>query len=163
MPALVMDTSVVVDLERGGLLDSAFACGWAVVVPDLLYERELLDYSGPYLKTLGLGVLELSSTELNLAQSVKNARGQLSLPDCFALALSMRDGNVLLSGDGNLRAEAGLRGVSVHGVLWLLDRMKEQGVSVALLHQGLTSMSLHRNCRLPGGEVRVRLERWLGE
>ena len=41
MIILVSDTSILIDLERGGLLEAAFSCGLTMVVPDLLYEREL--------------------------------------------------------------------------------------------------------------------------
>ena len=45
MIVLVSDTSVLVDLERGGLLPLAFGCGLTMVVPDLLYDRELADFT----------------------------------------------------------------------------------------------------------------------
>ena len=41
MIVLVSDTSVLIDLERGGLLEVAFSCGHQLVVPDLLYVLEL--------------------------------------------------------------------------------------------------------------------------
>ncbi len=41
MKVLVSDTSALVDLERGSLLDAAFRLPFEFVVPDLLYEREL--------------------------------------------------------------------------------------------------------------------------
>lgn len=34
MIVLVSDTSVLIDLERGGLLEAAFSCGLTMVVPD---------------------------------------------------------------------------------------------------------------------------------
>jgi hypothetical protein len=40
MLILVSDTSVLIDLERGGLLAPAFTCGLTMVVPDFLYECE---------------------------------------------------------------------------------------------------------------------------
>ncbi|MDG0857490.1 hypothetical protein [Roseateles puraquae] len=55
MIILVSDTSVLIDLERGGLLEPAFSCGLTMVVPDLLYDRELVAENGPFLKQLGLG------------------------------------------------------------------------------------------------------------
>ena len=56
MIVLVSDTSILIDLERGGLLEAAFSCGLTMVVPDLLYERELESENGPFLRKLGLGV-----------------------------------------------------------------------------------------------------------
>ena len=78
MIILVSDTSVLVDLERGGLLEAAFSCGLAMVVPDILYERELENQTGPYLRTLGLGVLSLTPDEVALAQQIRSERRALS-------------------------------------------------------------------------------------
>jgi hypothetical protein len=38
---LVSDTSVLIDLERGSLLQAIFALPHAIAVPDVLYHREL--------------------------------------------------------------------------------------------------------------------------
>jgi len=64
MIILVSDTSVLIDLERGGLLEQAFSCGLTMVVPDLLYARELEPDNGPLLRKLGLGVVALNPDEV---------------------------------------------------------------------------------------------------
>ena len=160
MPALVMDTSIVIDLERAGLLDAAFSYGWVVLVPDLLYEKELAENGGPYLRSLGLGVVELAPEEVEVAQQMKAARRTLSLADCFAAACAMREESILLCGDANLRAESEARGVEVHGLLWLLDQMEAHGAAVSQLFEGLQRVANHRNCRLPKNEVADRMKRW---
>lgn len=160
MILLVSDTSVLIDLERGSLLEAAFACDWTMVVPDLLYERELLAENGPYLRSLGLGVVELSPDEVVLAQQVKNIRPALSLADCFALSCGQRANHILLSGDRVLRDEARARKGEVYGVLWLLDQMYAAKVSSRLLFEGLTKIYAHPRCRLPKDEVQARLNAW---
>ena len=74
MIVLVSDTSILIDLERGGLLEAAFSCGLTMVVPDLLYERELESENGPFLRKLGLGVAALTPDEVAIAQRVKAER-----------------------------------------------------------------------------------------
>jgi hypothetical protein len=160
MILLVADTSILVDLERGGLLESAFGYGWTFVVPDLLYERELADQNGAYLKSLGLGVIELTPDEVALAQQVQAERRALSLPDCFALSCALRPSHTLLSGDKALRAEALARNGTVYGLLWLLDQLEQAGLSKALLYEALQKISAHPRARLPAAEVRPRLQRW---
>lgn len=160
MVALVMDTSIVIDLERAGLLDAAFSYGWTVLVPDLLYDRELAENGGQYLKNLGLGVVELAPEEVVVAQNMKAARNALSLPDCFAAACAMREDSILLCGDANLRAESEERGVEVHGLLWMLDQMEAHGAPTTQLLDGLQRVTNHRNCRLPRIEVAARMKRW---
>jgi hypothetical protein len=46
---LVADTSVLIDLERGNLLQCALAGPDTIATPDLLYEKELADCNGPEL------------------------------------------------------------------------------------------------------------------
>ena len=160
MILLVSDTSILIDLERGGLLEAAFACGWTLVVPDLLYERELLPENGPYLRSIGLGVIESTPDELQVAQQIKRDRAGLSLPDCFALTCALRVNHQLLSGDKILRQEAKKRNCTVYGVLWLLDQMHDAQVPPTLLFDGLTKIQAHQRCRLPKDEIALRLKRW---
>lgn len=161
MVILVSDTSVLIDLERGGLLEPAFSCGFTMVVPDLLYERELEADNGPLLRHLGLGVVALAPDEVAFAQRLRKQRPGLSLPDCFALSCARRPGHALVTGDKLLRTEAQSLQCAVYGLLWILDQMENSGkVGTNLLHEGLTQISNHPRSRLPHGEVRARLQRW---
>lgn len=161
MILLVSDTSILIDLERGGLLEGAFSIGLTLIVPDLLYERELKNENGPYLQSLGLGVVTLTPQEMSFAQDVMSERPGLSLPDCFALSCAARPDHVLVTGDGLLRKEAENRLGAVCGLLWLLDRMHESGnFDPQMLADGLTRIATHRRARLPTGEIQKRLKAW---
>lgn len=160
MIVLVSDTCILIDLERGGLLEAAFSCGFTMVVPDLIYDIELSDYNGPYLKSLGLGVVALTPQEVEAAQQARTQRPTLSLPDCFALSCAHRVDHALVSGDKNLRSEAKNRKLIVYGLLWLLDQMETFGISTSQLYEGLTLIENHRTCRLPKEEVKARLLKW---
>lgn len=159
---LVADTSVLVDLERGALLDATFASGLVFAVPDALYQKELAADIGPGLLRLGLRVVTLGPDEVSLAQQVFNQRrASLSLEDCFALACAARESHQLLTGDKALTAAARDRGIPVHGLLWLLDELANQGAAPpSLLHAGLEKIAAHRRARLPSAEVQARLRRW---
>lgn len=161
MRVLVSDTSVLIDLERCDLLRSAFALGAELVVPDLLYERELRDHGGAELLSLGLRVESLSSEGVEQAQTYIRRDNRLSVPDCFALSLAQRNSWVLLSGDGPLRELSKSEGVTCHGVLWLLDQMEQESAATpAQLCDGLQRLVAHPRCRLPKTEVTLRLERY---
>jgi hypothetical protein len=160
MRVLVSDTSILIDLERGALLRVAFALDVELVVPDLLYERELRDHGGSDLIALGLRVESLEENEVQHAQEYRRANPRLALPDTFALALA-RDRNwILLTGDGPLRALANTEHVECHGVLWLIDRMhSESAADAGTLHAGLERIACHPRCRLPRAEIAARLNR----
>lgn len=151
----------MIDLDRGNLLQAAFKLPTALAVPDVLYERELKDSSGPVLLTLGLKVLSLDGTGVALAQSYTRKSRSLSVPDAFALALAKTGSHVLLSGDKALTMLAHDEGVNCHGVLWLLDRLEEAAlVSLDQLRHGLETLAGHPRCRLPRELVEERLARY---
>lgn len=161
MQILVSDTSVLVDLERGGLIEATCRLPHQFVVPDLLYRRELQAYEGPRWMASGLQIAELSEAEVQLAQAVRLEISQLSLPDSFAFALASQRRWTLLAGDGALRSYASARQVRVHGVLWVLDELNaSQTLSNSDLFAALQAISLHPRCRLPRAEVEKRLELW---
>ncbi len=60
---LVSDTSVLIDLKRGSLLEASFRLPYRFIVPDLLYERELKNFEGDELLQLGLTVEELNGED----------------------------------------------------------------------------------------------------
>ena len=67
MRVLVSDTSVLIDLKRGSLLEASFRLPFRFSVPDLLYERELKNWGGEELIRLGLSVEELDGDGVQLA------------------------------------------------------------------------------------------------
>jgi hypothetical protein len=163
MRVLVSDTSVLVDLERGGLLERVFDLPCEFVVPDVLYHRELEPYNGAELVRLGLRVHELDGEGVRLALGYREVESTLSLPDALALALAKTGGFTLLTGDGALRALAGKEDVECHGVLWLLDELWTRGVAPgAELAVGLKTIASHPRCRLPKAEVSLRLRKYAG-
>lgn len=161
MAILVLDSSVLIDLERGGLLEATFLCGLVIVVPDFLFENELRSSNGTYLVELGLAITELSPDEMQFAQDIEGLRPALSLEDCAALVCATRADHTLLAGDGPLRNEAGARKIECRGLLWLLDQMLESGkVSKTLLCESILKISQHSRCRLPKPEVEKRRRLW---
>jgi predicted nucleic acid-binding protein len=157
---LVSDTSVLVDLQRGGVLETALRLPYEFAVPDLLFERELRAWDGLALEQQ-IAVLTLDADGVELAVGYRRTDTRLSLPDAFALALAKTGGHTLLAGDASLRAMADAEGVKCHGVLWVLDEIARCDLAPPnVLHRALTAMSEHPRCRLPRAEVRKRLEEW---
>jgi hypothetical protein len=158
MRVLVSDTSVLVDLERGSLLEASFRLPFQFAVPDLLYERELKGYGGDELIRFGLAVEELDGDGLARALAYRQQVPALSVLDSFALALAQTREWILLTGDGALRQLAADEAIECHGVLWLLDEIHGAAVAtVRELHDGLSAISGHPRCRLPRPEIRRRL------
>ena len=158
MKVLVSDTSVLIDLDRGSLVEPAFRLPFEFTVPDLLYERELKDHDGPEFVSLGLRVEELDGDGVALALGYLRKRRSLSLSDSFAFALAKTNSWTLLSGDRGLRGLAQKEQVDCHGVLWLLDQIFDHRIIDRNdLCAGLGKIAAHPRCRLPKFEIRKRL------
>lgn len=161
MTVLVSDSSVIIDLERGELLETVFRLDVDFAVPDLLFHRELAGPLGDQLLALGLRVEELLPGEVQGATALRRADATLSLPDTFAFALAQGRQWTLLTGDAGLRRTAEAHAVKVHGTLWVLDQLEVQkACSLEVLAEGLAKTSAHPRCRLPRGEVVTRLNRY---
>lgn len=161
MKNIVFDTSVLIDLQRGELIKDVLLLLFNFSVPDLLYEREIVETDEPYLSDLGLFDEELDDNMVSLAISYRKKSGLLTLPDCFALALAKTNQWILLTGDMELRKLAREEKVQFHGVLWLLDQLLEENiVHQYVLHNGLYLISAHPRCRIPKSEINNRLYFW---
>src|SRR5258708_5830612 len=99
MDVLVSDTSVIVDLGRGLLLEHSFRLPVRFAVPDLLYKTELHEHEGPGLVELGLRIEELDGAGAAMAYQHRGADPTLSLSDTFAFVLAKTKGYLLLTGD----------------------------------------------------------------
>lgn len=160
---LVSDTSVLIDLDRGGILAALFQLPFEVGVPDLLFQRELSTWANTDWPQLGLKVLTLDHGGVTLAQTYRSRDRRLSAADAFALALARTGPHMLLAADGAVREMAAAEGVECHGVLWVLDELEHAGLlTPQQLLDALTSICQHPRCRLPAGEVRRRQERYRG-
>ena len=157
----VSDTSVLIDLDRGSLMEAVFGLPLELVVPDLLFERELRGHGGDDLVRRGLRVAELDGKGVARALGYRDREPSLSLVDSFALALVVENRWTLLTGDRVLRHLASAEGVDCHGLLWVLDQMIEATVvDQRTLYSGLKAIGDHPRCRLPRAEVNKRLQRW---
>ncbi|KKC31383.1 hypothetical protein WH91_19750, partial [Devosia psychrophila] len=108
-----------------------------------------------------LRIEALTPAEVGRATVVNREQARLSVPDTFAFAIAEARQWGLLTGDGILRALAAAQILEMHGVLWLFDQLGDGNhVEFNRLHSGLTALSQHPRCRLPNGEVQVRLARF---
>lgn len=158
---LVVDTSILIDLERGGLLAQAFSASNIIAVPDVLYARELEADNGPDLLRLGLTVHGVDNRGVELAAAYRVSQPRLSVPDSFCLALAKLTNSILVTGDQTLRSMAIAEGVDCHGLLWFLDMLEADNVAdLSKLGSALTAIRNHPRCRLPQNEIDVRLARY---
>jgi predicted nucleic acid-binding protein len=166
MRIIVSDSSCLIDLRKASLLDAFLKLTYEIVIPDTLFEEELLKFSAAEKAALlenGLKVVELPGEGVRRAQQIEAGFPALSIHDCFAFALAERTPNsILLTGDGKLRDIADNYHIEVHGVLWAIDEIHKETTATVL--QILNALELFESnpaiFRLPARELRVFIKRY---
>jgi len=156
----VTDASLWFDLDLGGLIDAAFGVGVTWAAPDVVLREQSAEPTGSILLERGVLELDLSGAEMRRAFAFLVQHPGLCAAEAMALAAAAGRGLLLVTDDRCLRAVAERKGVRCRGVLWLLDRLLDQGVvgPRALAH-ALEAIAASWRRPLPE-EVRARLRAW---
>ena len=123
---VVNDASCLIDLRKGGLLGVLCTLPYTVVVPLPIRESELLNFTHADWQTLdnaGMQTHDLSPEEVGSAAALKQENPTLSINDCFCIVTARTFTGIVLTGDSQLRAVATRDGLTVHGVLWIIDNL----------------------------------------
>jgi hypothetical protein len=156
---LVTDTNIWIDLENGGILVEVFRLPYQFLIPDLAIQ-ELIRPRWETLAVLGLEARELAAGQMVELSRLRQAYRNLSIIDLAAFLLAKALDVTLLTGDWRLSELASSNGLSVHGVLWLLDEM----VHYQALMPGQAATALRRmraqGARLPSDECEKRIKNW---
>lgn len=167
MRIVVSDSSCLIDLRKVSLLDALLRLPCEFLIPDTLFEDELLKFTVAQKKALiraGLKVIDLPGERVLRAQAIIRQSPRLSVHDGFAFALAeSHRGCVLLTGDGELRSLATRHKMEVHGVLWVIDEIHRHQIEKAkTLLAALRTFSADPTVRLPRREMAASIKRFSG-
>lgn len=163
----VKDASVLIDLANGDLVGHWFSLGILTIITESVRleisrgKQEVI--IGPFIdaglilidRVEDADALDWLTTVSSLAR-----QHQISFADATALLCAKQRGALLLTGDGRLRREASGHGVTVRGVLWILDFLvSKEAVDCEKAINALDAI-LSEGARLPKGECQKRKRRW---
>jgi hypothetical protein len=149
------------------LLDAFLKLPYEILIPNTLFEEELLKFTEVQKRAVlrgGLKVIDLPGERVLRARQVVRAAPQLSAHDGLAFALAeSHPGCILLTGDGYLRALAATNKIKVHGFLWVLDEIHQNRLRTAkILCAALRLLAGDPAVRLPRRELIAYLKRYEG-
>lgn len=164
---VISDSSCLIDLRKTLLLDAFLRLPYELLIPNTLFEEELLKFSAAQKKALlrgGLKIVDLPGESVLRARQVARDMPHLSIHDGFAYALAeSRHDCILLTGDGPLRVFARRQKIEVHGVLWVIDELHANRISEAgILLTALRALADDPTVRLPKQELAAYLKRYGG-
>ena len=160
---IVNDASCLIDLRKGGLLSAVCDLPYQLVVPLPVRLSEVLDFSVAEWEALDGSCLithDLTPEEVGEALTAKECHPGLSANDCFCLVTASVHSGILLTGDAQMRRVALDKGLRVHGVLWVVDKLEAEAVcSRSILKRALNAWQSDDSVFLPANEISGRLER----
>lgn len=164
---VISDSSCLIDLRKASLLEAFLRLPYELLIPNTLFEEELLKFSAAQKRALlrgGLKVVDLPGERVLRAREIARELPHLSVHDGFACALAeSRSGCILLTGDRQLRSFARKQGIVVHGVLWVMDELHAHTISTAAtLLAALRILNDDPTVRLPPQELAAYLKRYGG-
>ncbi len=157
------DANIWIDLHNADLLDAAFELGYTWRTPNIVVRDEVLTVDQDLLVDLGLDVRNLSGGELNQITTLNGRYPNPSPKDLSVLVVADADDGIVVSGDGPLRSAADEEDMTVHGVLWILDRLVEEAIITEARAATALNAMLQQEARLPETPVERRLDRWQSE
>ncbi len=165
MRIVVSDSSCLIDLRKASLLDALVRLPYKLLIPNTLFEDELLRFTVAQKRALlrgGLQVIDLPGDRVMRAIEVSREVPRLSIHDSFAFALAEQHvGSILLSGDGALRSYATSRAIEVRGVLWIIDELHRHQIAPAKdILEALAGFFNDETVRLPKREIVARIRRY---
>ena len=165
MQVVISDSSCLIDLRKTLLLDAFLRLPYELLIPNTLFEEELLKFTAAEKKALvhgGLKVVDLPGDSVLRTRQVVTELPHLSIHDGFAFARAEScPGCILLTGDRSLRALARRRNIEVHGVLWVIDELHVHAIrTTATLLKALQLMAKDPTVRLPQRELADYIKRY---
>lgn len=167
MRIVVSDSSCLIDLRKASLLAAFLKLPYEVLIPNTLFDDELLKFTTAEKRSLlrgGLKVVEVPGTGVLRAREIIQKTPRLSINDGFAFAVAeSHERCILVTGDGLLRTVATEHGIEVHGVLWIIDELHRHEIETPVtLAEALRLFAQDQTVRLPRRELLNAIRRFEG-
>jgi len=161
----VNDTNILIDLINVGLIDDFLKLNFEFITTNLIVDEFKIDAQASiidkYIQQNKLQAYNLTFDELTEVQNIKETSSKkLSFEDCSVWYLAKKKQAILLTGDNLLRKNAEKDGITVSGILFILDQLVENNIlNKQTAHTKLKALQQINN-RLPKNEINKRLNLW---
>lgn len=146
MESIIIDNNILVDMEKGELLDILFKLSYEFRTTDFVY-AEFKKRNNTNLQKYGLIKL-------------KEKYRRLSVPDLSVLVLAKEQKMPLITGDKDLKKASFHEKVTCYGVLWILDIMVSEKIVAGKRAVDALSLMRNRGRYLPEDECIKRINIW---
>lgn len=124
---VINDTSCLVDLRKGGLVEAMLTLPFRFVVTFNVRVSELFDFNEAEwerLEALGMETIDPPGAQVTEAAAIMARHRKLSFEDSLNFVVAHANhSSILLTGDRALRSVAEQNGIEVHGILWIVEQL----------------------------------------
>lgn len=164
MKVVITDANIFMHLMDADLLESFFQLDFEISTT-----LEVFGEMGDENEKLGRYVdhqLELIISDEGQLENIKSMElpPGLSFPDRTVIFHALHQQCTVLTGEKLMTRECRSQGLTVHGLLWVLDQLQAANIcSPAILHEKLSFLMTLGDFRVPKDECRARLNRWTAD
>jgi len=157
MKLIITDTNIFFDIISIGALPEFFSldyeiCTTAFVIEEIIRsdQREVIEV---FIRAKEIIVIDFSAEEIGQIYGFKTEKNFKGITDKSVLWKSIQLGCPLLTGDRKLRLEAETQGVEVHGTIWVITSLVENGLIDKAKGIKLLELLKEVNSSLPFDEI----------
>ena len=155
-----VDASIIIDLEKSGLIDCFFKLPYVFRCPRPLIEKETATFSRIIKKNnpQNLVLDDFDNKEMRLIYKIE-MRGR-SIYDKMVYFIAEQRNIVILTGDNDIRKKAKINSIEVHGIIFVYDLLVKHNLIEPVIAK--EKLVLLQNCRsyLPEVECKKYIEKW---
>jgi predicted nucleic acid-binding protein len=158
---VIKDACILFDLVDLNLLGDFFQLGFiALTTPQVIGEITNETQWQEISKFVNDGHLQIDNTgEYEAVQKLYDEHPGLSIPDSSVLELALRKHAIIYSSDGSLRKISVKQGLTVRGILWIIEELHITGALSKV--QAVEKLNLYEiiNQRAPIKEIKKLIEK----
>ena len=152
MGIVVSDANVLIDLVNGEIASSLRYLPYQIVVPETLFEEELMARHGNLLD-FGISIESMSGDSILKVERQIRRHPRISRNDAVALVLAQEKQCMLLTGDKNLRLAAENCAIEVHGTAHIIEEIVAIRIFTNKQLRDAVALMKSRGRRLPWDHI----------
>lgn len=163
MKLVITDVSVLFDLYHLKVLHHFFNQKWEIYTTDFVYNEivnieQVVEFE-KFVSDKLMKIITISADETEAIGAMTLNRRNRSFPDRSILWKAIQFNSILLTCDRVLRKEAELKKIEVHGTIWVIEKLIENGLVTKPEGVGLLKSLMQTNSRTPKSEIDKIIDR----
>ena len=159
----INDANILIDIVKLDIVDAFLTLDFELYTTDFVFnELETLQQNQLVSKKLNIIATE-EIEDFDAIIKLKEEHNGLSFEDCSVWYYAKKLNGVLITGDNKLRKKVSQSGITVKGIIFIIEEIKKQNKRTISECINLLMLLKTINNRLPINEIEIRISQWQSE